>query len=133
MAFQVTFRKGRTSDDTVTLYESDGTTSITLAGSDVVRFKAYKRDAATPVLDIDSAADSANSSGITVDETGPDPVASVTLRVAQGDTSSLDPGVYRAEIDVVDDSETAPADAIKHAESGICVILGSGGGDVGTS
>ena len=131
MSFEVTFRKNRTSDDVVLLYESDGTTSIELAGTDVVRFKIYKRDEATPVLDLDSAAASDNSSSITVDETGTSPTAQVTIRIAQADTVSLTPGVYRGEISVVDDSETAPADAIKHTESGVVYILGSGGGDVG--
>ena len=129
MAFTVTFVKNRTSDDTITLYESDGTTGITLAATDVVRFKMYRRDTSTPDLDIDSAADSTNGSGITVDQLASAAIA--TLRIAQADTAGLVPGPYRAEILVVDDSETTPANAVKSAEQGVAYVLSSGGGDVG--
>lgn len=131
MSFFVRFNKNRTSDDTVNLLEADGTTSVTLAATDVVRFKVYRRDQATPVLDLDSAAASSNGSSITVEELGPSAPASATVRVAQADLLTLDPGVYRGEISIVDDSETAPADAIKHAEDGVVFISGTGGGDIG--
>lgn len=130
MSFEVTLHKNRTSDKTVSIFEADGTTAVVLAADDVVRFKMYRRDQDTPVLDIDSAADSANGSGITLDQLDP---AQVTLRVAQGDTANLDPGVYNAEISVVDNSEVTPTDAIKQAESGIVSLLSSGGGDIGLS
>ena len=55
--------------------------------------------------------------------------AKVTMRLAQGDTSALI-GPYDCEINVVDNSELAPADAIKHAETGVVVFLRSGDGDV---
>ncbi len=125
MSFFVRFNKNRTSDDTVNLFETDGTPSITLAATDVVRFKVYRRDAATPLLDLDS-----NGSEITVDELGPSPGASVTLRVTQTDMASLDPGTYAGEISVVDDSDS---DFIKHAETGVVFIAGTGGGDIGLS
>ena len=54
----------------------------------------------------------------------------MTLRIAQGDTSGLVPGVYRAEILVVDDSDS---DFVKMAEMGIANVLGTSGGDVGLS
>ena len=128
MSFVVTFHKGRTSDHTVTLFETNGTTALAIAVTDVVRFKMYRRDGDTPDLDIDSVAATANGSVVTVDTTNP---ASVTLRIAQGDTSGLVPGAYRAEILVIDDSETDPADAVKMAEMGIANVLSTGGGDVG--
>ncbi len=131
MSFFVRFNKNRTSDDTVTLFETDGTTSITLAATDVVRFKIYRRDQATPLLDLDSDAASANGSSITVEELGPSTAAVVTIRIAQADALLLDPGVYRGEVSIVDDSETAPANAIKHAEDGVVTVLGTGGGDIG--
>ncbi len=131
MSFLVRFNKNRTSDDVVSLFETDGTTSITLAATDVVRFKIYRRDQETPLLDLDSVAASGNDSSITVDETGPSPTASVTLRIAQADALLLDPGIYRGEISVVDDSETAPVDAVKHAEDGIVFVSATGGGDIG--
>jgi len=123
MSFFLRLNKNRTSDDTVSLFEVDGTTSVTLAASDVVRLKVYRRDQATPVLDLDSV-----GSEITVDELGPSPTASVTVRVTQTDTENLDPGIYQGEISIVDDSDS---DFIKHAESGIVFISGTGGGDVG--
>ena len=128
MSFALTIHKGRTSDDTVALYESDGTTALVLAATDVVRVKFFKRDGDTPDLDIDSAAASANGSVVTVDTLNP---SSCTLRIAQGDTSGLVPGPYRAEILVVDDSESSPADAVKMVEMGVAYVLGVGGGDVG--
>ncbi|MCH8145954.1 MAG: hypothetical protein IIA55_14675 [Gemmatimonadetes bacterium] len=131
MSFSVRFNKNRTSDDVLSLFETDGTTSVTLAASDVVRFKIYRRDQATPVLDLDSAAPSSNDSKITVDELGPSPTASVTIRVSQADALAIDPGVYSAEVSVVDDSETDPANAIKHFQNGYVFMAGTGGGDIG--
>lgn len=131
MSFLVRFNKNRTSDDVVSLFETDGTTSITLAATDVVRFKIYRRDQATPLLDLDSKDASANNSSVTVDETGPTPTAAVTLRIAQADALLLDPGVYRGEVSVVDDSETAPVNAVKHVEDGVVFVSGTGGGDIG--
>ncbi len=131
MSFFVRFNKNRTSDDTVNLLETDGTTSLTLAATDVVRFKVYRRDQAIPLLDLDSAAASANDSSITVDELGPSPTASVTVRVAQADLLEMDPGIYRGEISIVDDSETAPVNAIKLAKDGVVSVSGTGGGNIG--
>lgn len=131
MSFFVRFNKNRTSDDTVSLFEADGTTSVTLAATDVVRFKVYRRDQATPVLDLDSDAASPNGSSITIEELGPSTTAFATIRVAQADLLALDPGIYSADISVVDDSETAPVDAIKAFEDGTVFISGTGGGDIG--
>jgi len=64
---------------------------------------------------------------VTVDTLNP---ASVTVRLAQGDTSDME-GAYDAEVLVVDDSETAPADAIKAAEYGVLHVYPSQSGDVG--
>lgn len=133
MSFAFTLHKGRTSDHTILLYESDGSTSITLAADDEVRVKVWRRDQATPDLDIDSAANSSNGSGITIDELGTSPTAQVTLRISEGDTSSLSPGVYDAEVSVADASESNPANALKHVEMGVVYLLATGGGDSGVA
>lgn len=130
MSFEFRLTRNRTTDISITLYESNGSTSITLAASDEVRFKMYRRDADTPDLDLDSAADSGNDSGIDIDNLGPSPAASVTVRFAQADLTGLNPGVYKAEVTVVDDSETAPVNAIKHVESGVIYLQEAPGGDI---
>ena len=123
----ITARKNRTQDFTVTLFEADGETAVVLAATDEVRFKAYKRDGDTPILDIDSIAALSGGSVLTIDTLNP---ASVTLRIAQGDIDDVTLGTYRFDIGVVDDSDS---DLLKHAESGILRILESGGGDIGLS
>lgn len=133
MSFGAYVRKGRTADFTVNLYEDDGSTSISLAADDHVRVKIFRRDGATPDLDLDSVAATANGSSVTIDARGTDPVASVTVRLAQDDTSGLNLGPYSYEVSVVDNSESSPADAIKHAETGVLNVLPAGGGDVGVS
>ncbi len=130
MSFEIAVPKNRTADTSIRIYERDGITPIVLAAEDVVRFKVYRRDQTTPLLDLDSATATPNGSGIQIDSLDP---AVVTLRIAQEDTSGLDPGVYDAEICVVDDSESSPANAIKQAESGIVMLLGSGAGEAGLS
>ena len=131
MSFEAFAEKNRTLDLTVTLTENDGTTSVTLAADDVVRFKMGRRPGALPDLDIDSAGATANGSKVTIDERGPSPAASVTIRLAQGDTVNLVPTVYDAEVTVVDNSETAPVDAIKHAEFGTVHLEETLGGSIG--
>ena len=128
MSFEMRINRARTSSHTINLYESDEATSVTLAATDVVRFKMYRRVGDTPILDLDSAAASAAGSSVTVDELGTSPVASVTVKVAQGDIDTeVDPGVYRAEVAVVDDSDS---DLIKAFETGVVYVGGSGGGDI---
>ena len=131
MSFQILSEKGRTVDFSISLYENDGTTSVTLAATDVVRFKMGRRDGVKPDLDLLSGVVTANGSTVTIDETGTSPVASVTVRMAQADTSGLIAGMYDAEVLVVDDSETAPANAIKHFERGTVSMQESLGGSIG--
>jgi len=125
MSFEACVDAGRTVDFTVPIYESDGSTAIVLAATDVVRVKIGRRE--TVSLDLDSVAATENGSVVTVDETNP---ASVTVRLAQADTIGLD-GAYDCEVSVVDDSEESPADAIKCAEKGVIHFLPSMSGDVG--
>ena len=131
MSFYYVIEKNRTVDVVHLLYEDDGSTSVTLAADDVVRFKMGRRDGAQPSLDLDSAGDTSNGSGVTVDELGTSPTAQATIRFAQGDTSGLVAGVYEAEISVVDNSETSPTDAIKSFEFGTVAVLETLGGSVG--
>ncbi len=126
MSFELKCHANRTQDFTIALFENDGSTALVLAGTDVVRVKVG-RAGDTPELDLDSVAATANGSLITIDTLNP---ASVTLRLGQGDTTGLK-GIYDVEVLVVDDSETAPADAIKAAEYGSLSVIVSQAGDVG--
>ena len=92
-----------------------------LAATDVVRCKIIR--SGTVALDLDSVAATSNGSGVTIDEVGDGSAThcSVTVRLAQGDTSGLQ-GIYDVIVGVVDDSETAPADAFKVAERGVLAV-----------
>jgi len=127
--FEIICQANRTTDWTIAIKTASGG-YLQLAATDVVRVKVSR--AGTTILDLDSVAASSNGSSVTVDELGDGSTtyASVTLRLAQGDTASLQ-GTYDVEVAVVDDSETTPADAIKTAERGVLHIVPSGDGDVG--
>ncbi len=126
----IRIERGRTSDYQFTIYEVDGVTGIELAASDVVRFKLYRDDDPSPVLDLDSVQATDNGSLVSVDQRTPAP-ALATVRFAQDDTSKLVYREYRGELTVVDDSETTPPDAIKTAGRGRVKVAPSPGGDVG--
>jgi len=128
MAFEITAYANRTTDHTVTIKTATGG-YVQLEATDVVRFKAGRGGAV--VLDLDQTA-TANGSKVTVDQVGNGSSvhASVTVRLAQGDTSALT-GIYDAEVLVVDDSETAPANAVKVASYGVLGVVSSLDGDVG--
>ena len=126
--------KGRTCDFTAKLYKQDKT-AFGLAAGDVVRVKLWDYpdgNATAPTLDLDSAAPSANNSSVTIDTIGSDGVtpAQVTIRFAQDDTTLLSEQWYRVEISYVDDSETAPTDAIKVVAIGTVNVIGTATGDV---
>lgn len=126
-SFQLLAYRGRTKDYSVKLYEQDGVTAFTLAVTDVVRFK-MSLGTGLPVLDLRSGAATAFGSKVTVTAVSP---AEAVVRLAQGDLALLEPGVYDAEVIVVDDSETAPADAAKCVEIGVVCIIPTAGGDLG--
>lgn len=126
---------GRTEDFTWAMYDKDGE-AVAIAADDVVRFKLAATAGATPALDIDSVAPTAVGSVVTIDELGEAGVtpASGTVRLAQGDTSGLTARKYTGcELALVDNSETAPADAIKVFGRGTIDLKASPGGDVGIS
>lgn len=120
--------RGRTIDLSDALYLSDGTTGVAAEASDIIRFKVYRRDGATPLLDIDNSASAAGSVTTITSLTAP---AQYNIHLAQGDTDDVEPGVYDAEVALVDDSETAPANGIKHLSKGCLTIRPGPGGDVG--
>lgn len=125
--------RNRTSDYTVTLYQADDVTGVAVAAEDVIRVKIGRGNAATPNLDIDSVAATANGSLCTVTQlTAP---AKFNLRLAQGDLSALSPGAMDLEILVVDASDAVDgsAKAIKHAQQGVFHVIGQMSGDIGVS
>jgi len=125
MSFHIHAWKNRTRDFDVQLYESDGTTEVILAADDVVRFKVG-RGSGTPSLDLNSFEIESGGSKVTFTPGTND----VCVRIGN-DTSGITPGNYDAEISVVDNSETAPADAIKHVEYGVFSLHKTQGGEVG--
>ena len=123
--FTLTVYRNRTVANTVTLYQADGTTGVALVSGDKVRLKAYRRNGATPVLDMVSGAALSGGSSITITSlTSP---ATATVTFDQDDTTSLDPGTYSCEILVMD---SADGSRIKHAQQGILYLLPAGAGGV---
>ncbi len=128
-SFEWTIYQNRTAKRIVNLFESDGTTGVALAATDVVRFKMGRRIGSAPDLDLDTVAPTVNASGVDV-VTNPAP-AQVRVTLAQADLTSLVPGVYNAEVIVVDDSEPSPANAALVASIGVVNLIGSMAGDIG--
>lgn len=129
-SFEVMADANRTVDFTVPIKTASAGFLI-LGATDVVRVKVSR--SGTTILDLDSEAASANDSSVTVDQLGDgsETHASVTVRFAQADLASLQ-GAYSCEVAIVDDSETAPADAFKTAERGILHVRApSPDGDIG--
>lgn len=129
-------------------YDDDGTTPIALAAGDVVRAKLAENSGAAPVLDLRSGASTPNDSTVVIDELGsvggmdPDEPASGRVIFGPLDTRDLPAGwtgrdaerrqkKYFLELALVDDSETAPPDAIKVFGRGPLVLHASPGGNVG--
>jgi len=83
--------------------------AVTIASGDAVRVK-IGRNGETPILDLSSAAASANGSTLTA-------ANPATLYLVQGDATAT-PGAYDLEAAVVDASESK----IKHAETGVFVL-----------
>ena len=130
MAFEINVQARGTHDFTVPITTASGG-FLQLGASDVVRCKVQR--GSTEVLDIDSETATANGSLVTIDELGDGSAtnASVTVRFAQEDLTAL-AGGYTVIIGVVDDSETAPADAFKVAEAGLLTVsVPAVTGDVG--
>lgn len=118
----ITLQAGRTIDVSVTIQ------GVTIASSDVIRVK-IGQIGATPALEVTSIAATANGSIATFSAGA----STATVRLAQGDTAALTPACYDMEVLVVDDSETAPANAVKHSINYVLVVLSSHSGSVAIS
>lgn len=127
MSFLIHVYSRRTRDYSFTLFEADGTTELVLAAEDSVLIKIGS-NGGTPILDLSSKADTAAGSGVDFTAGSGD----CTLRLAQDDIlpASLPAGSYDVEVNVVDDSETLPADAVKHAEYGVLTVHPTQMGDL---
>lgn len=130
--FQISARLGRTEDLQITLFKADGVTPAIVQTNDVVRIKVF-RGSSAPVLDLSSDGATTNGSSV-VGVALPNNV--VNLRLAQGDTSTILPGSYRMEIDIIDVNDVndgaGPPNPIKPCDSGVLDLLTSGGGNIGT-
>ena len=126
--FLIVAKAGRTEDFTIEIKSPSGG-YIQLADDDVVRIKLGRLG--TVALDLDQSATAAGSLVTkSVLGNGSSAHAAVVLRLAQGDTSSF-VGSYEAEVSVVDNSEIAPADAIKPVDSGHVEFTPQQSGDIG--
>lgn len=126
MSFLLTGAVGRTFEWAGTIYEVDGTTVVTAAVGSVLRFKAGRRPAGIPVLDLDSAGGASGGSILTYTPS----TGAYTLKITGDDTEGLVPGVYDAELALVDHGES---DRIKVVERGTLYLQESLAGDLGTS
>jgi hypothetical protein len=123
--FSINVYQGRTIDFDVQIYENDGTTAVSLASDDVVRVKVGKGEA-EPDLDMSSIEAETGGSSVTFTPNTND----VTVRFGT-DTNDIEDGIYDMEVAVVDASETAPPDAIKHAEYGVMTLHPTMAGELG--
>ena len=127
MSFLIIAHAKRTKDFTLTIKSPSGG-YVVLADTDIVRVKISRGNAT--VLDLDNNATD-DGSVVTIAGRGADDTfATATLRLAQGDLTTLK-GMYEMEITVVDASETDPDNAIKVVDIGSVEILASPSGDVG--
>lgn len=131
---------GRTEDFPWEMYYWDTASRtfkpLAIANDDHVRFKLGLTETGTPTLDLDSVWATANGSVVTISTRGTlDSVpAAGTVRFAQADTANLTARRYAfCELALVDNSETAPADAIKVFGRGAILLKSSPGGDIGIS
>lgn len=122
---------GRTIDYDWEAYEGDGRTPIAIAVDDTVRFKLCATENGTPTLDLTSTAATVAGSRVTITTLGVAGTipASGTVRLAQADTAALTGKKYW-ELILVDNSETAPADAAKPICYGTMVFKVTQGGPI---
>jgi hypothetical protein len=125
--FEIYFDKNRTVSQDIVLYQADGG-GLTLNSGDKVRFRVWRRDQTTPLIDVNNIAALDGGSIVTV--TGLASAAMATVKICQADIASVDPGIYDAEIVVVDSGDSNLA---KSAGRGICGIFSSGGGSIGAT
>lgn len=124
-SFEITIIAGCSNERIFSPLDADGEALIAEA-ADVLRFKIGRGDGSTPVLDLRSGEDTANGSGIDISDIDP---LTLSVRVAQED-ATMHPGIYRGFLGIVDDSETAPANAFKPISIGVVYVVGMLGGPV---
>lgn len=115
----LTAHRGRWTCYTLTVKDSDDA-NVVFASGDVMRVK-IGRAGETPILDMDSAADSANGSSLTA-------ANPTTFKLVGADATLFTAGSYDIEVAIVDDSD---GDNIKHAITGVFVVHETQTGDVG--
>lgn len=123
---------GRTEEYEWSLYKADGKTPEGIAADDVVRFKLATTVGGDPFLDLTNNGANGNGSRVFVDNVGQSGVtpASGRVRIGQLDSKGRT-GKAFFELNLVDNSEVEPADAIKPICRGFLVFWGSQGGNVG--
>jgi hypothetical protein len=123
---------GHTEDFNWAIYKSDGKTGEGIAADDVVRFKLADTPGGAPILDLNSSAPTLNGSRVFVDTIGVSgsvPAAG-RVRIAQADSINFS-GEKHFELNLVDNSESSPADAIKSICFGTMPFKPTQGGALG--
>lgn len=109
----------------ITIKDSDGV-AVVPGANDTVRVK-IGRTGQVPLLDLSSAAATANGSTITKNT----PSSGVNrVQIVQTDMDTLDAGVYSFEVILVDNAD---AQAAKHVDHQVLVVQGTMLGSVGIS
>jgi hypothetical protein len=123
---------GRTEDYDWQIFKADGVTPEGIAVDDVVRFKVASTNGGAPVLELSSNGPTTLGSRVFVDQLGASGTTPATgrVRLAQGDTIAISGKKY-FELDLVDNSEVSPADAIKPICRGVIVFWPSQSGNLG--
>lgn len=129
LEFLIDMLKNRTRFFTINLFEADGVTEVLLASQDVVRIKIIRGDHL--YIDLSSEYESSGTTdGSTVQFSAGTNV--INVRISQGETADMAPGIYDFEINVVDasDVDATGAIAIKHVQNGTFNLLPSGSGPI---
>ena len=122
MALLLAHKNRKFTRDLVML-DADGATVVP-GDSDVARIKIGLRGE-TPVLDLDSATNSANGSSVSLNT----PSSGTTrLQILAADMA-ITPGVYTLEFAIYDNTDSA----IKHVDAQVFVVQNTMTGDVGAS
>ena len=116
-------QKNRKLTRDITIQDADGAT-VAPGVNDVVRIKIGRRRD-PPILDLDSAAASAN--GSTVSKNTPSTGVN-RVEIRQEDMNLLLPGIYTFEVSIVDNAD---AQAIKHVDFQIMIVQAPQLGDIG--
>lgn len=130
--FERAFYLNRTTSQSFSLYEADGSTPVQLSESDYVRFAAGRGgNDPSPILDLVWGTETAGGSGIRVSSKGDADNPAVVI-VTMGENETIHPGTYDAEFSVVDDSVASPvADPTVPIMRGVVHVIDTVGGTTG--